>query len=54
MRTQLSDRVVRYCVESAALAPVNTLAHTGHRENSFSPCEAQPGPDRGGSGVADE
>jgi hypothetical protein len=54
VRVQSSDRVVRHCAESTALARVNTLAHTDHREDPFFSYEVLPGPDRGGNGVADE
>jgi hypothetical protein len=54
VRAPSSDRFVRHCVESAELAPLKTLARTGHLESPFSPCEEPPGPDRGGNGVADE
>jgi hypothetical protein len=54
VRAPSSDRFVRHCAESAALAPAGALARIGQREDSFSPCEELPGPDGGGNGVADE
>jgi hypothetical protein len=54
VRAPSSDRFVRHCVESPALAPAGALARTGHREDSFSPFEEPPGPEMGVIGVADE
>ena len=54
MRATSSDRFVRHFVESAVLAPLKTLARTGHREGLFSPCEEPPGSEMGGIEVADE
>jgi hypothetical protein len=54
VRTPSSDRFGRHCVERSSLAPLKTLARTGHPEDSFAPCEEPPGPEMGGNGVADE
>jgi hypothetical protein len=54
VKARLRGSFVRHGVESAALVPAGVFSGTGHREDSFSPCDELPGTYTGANGVADE